>query len=415
MIASLVSRIRTPITLTALPVARLRPSVRGRARGPPGDADARATLTREELETLAAPLLARVQEACVTALSKAGVASRSTVHSVELVGGLSRMPALQAAVADAVGRPVARTLIAEESVARGAALAAAQLSSFMKVRPLSLREGLRRSLTVSWAPRDSDPGGGGGAASGSEIFAVGVELPARKRILLRTTRPVCVRIADSVGGGGRDGDEDVAAAVFEVRPPLPRVIPDGMLGAGDQPQAVAVDVYIDALTQLPSVSAATLRPPTPPPMPRPRPVEAGVNRQVAEGTAGDKAGAEAPAPHPPSLPSPPGLVEVVRVRWMGLSAAALTAYAAEEAEMRSHEAQVARTLSAKNEFEAGVYALRARLDDDLGAHGGGSSMRESLRGALDEAEEWLYSESGEAEAAQVYEEELRKLRALFSD
>ena len=69
----------------------------------PGDADARATLTREELETLAAPLLARVQEACVTALSKAGVASRSTVHSVELVGGLSRMPALQAAVADAVG------------------------------------------------------------------------------------------------------------------------------------------------------------------------------------------------------------------------------------------------------------------------------------------------------------------------
>ena len=42
-------------------------------------------------------------------------------------------------------------------------------------------------------------------------------------------------------------------------------------------------------------------------------------------------------------------------------------------------------------------------------------MRESLRGALDEAEEWLYSESGEAEAAQVYEEELRKLRALFSD
>ena len=70
----------------------------------------------------------------MTALSKAGVASRSTVHSVELVGGLSRMPALQAAVADAVGRPVARTLIAEESVARGAALAAAQLSSFMKVR-----------------------------------------------------------------------------------------------------------------------------------------------------------------------------------------------------------------------------------------------------------------------------------------
>ena len=211
--------------------------MRGRARGPPGDADARATLTREELETLAAPLLARVQEACVTALSKAGVASRSTVHSVELVGGLSRMPALQAAVADAVGRPVARTLIAEESVARGAALAAAQLSSFMKVRPLSLREGLRRSLTVSWAPRDPTPAARG-AASGSEIFAVGVELPARKRILLRTTRLVCVRIADSVGGGGRDGDEDVAAAVFEVRLLPPRVIPDGMLGAGDQPQAV---------------------------------------------------------------------------------------------------------------------------------------------------------------------------------
>ena len=75
--------------------------------------------------------------------------------------------------------------------------------------------------------------------------------------------------------------------------------------------------------------------------------------------------------------------------WGGVRQSAEAAQAAEEAEMRSHEAQVARTLSAKNEFEAGVYALRARLDDNLGAHGGGSSMRESLRGALDEAEEWL--------------------------
>jgi molecular chaperone DnaK (HSP70) len=56
-----------------------------------GEAGLQCSLTRAELEAMAAPLLARVGEACARALAGAGVPP-ADLHAVEMVGGFSRSP-----------------------------------------------------------------------------------------------------------------------------------------------------------------------------------------------------------------------------------------------------------------------------------------------------------------------------------
>ncbi|EOD36465.1 hypothetical protein EMIHUDRAFT_252336 [Emiliania huxleyi CCMP1516] len=61
-----------------------------------------------------APLLGRVREACCAALRGAGLEPRD-VYSVEMLGGLSRMPAVGEAVSTSFQMPTRRSLNAEEA------------------------------------------------------------------------------------------------------------------------------------------------------------------------------------------------------------------------------------------------------------------------------------------------------------
>lgn len=54
------------------------------------------------------------------------------VHQVELVGGCSRIPAVQRILAQYFGREPSRTLNAKEAVSRGCALQCAMLSPSFK-------------------------------------------------------------------------------------------------------------------------------------------------------------------------------------------------------------------------------------------------------------------------------------------
>jgi len=64
--------------------------------------DYAASLKREELEAMVAPLLARAAAPLTRLLARAGLAG-SEVDAVELLGGGSRVPALQAALSAALG------------------------------------------------------------------------------------------------------------------------------------------------------------------------------------------------------------------------------------------------------------------------------------------------------------------------
>jgi molecular chaperone DnaK len=100
-------------------------------------------LTRSKLEALCADLLDRLDGPCVTALKDAGL-SASQIDEVILVGGMTRMPAVQARVKKLFNKEPNKGVNPDEVVAIGAAIQAGVLKGEVKdvllldVTPLSL-------------------------------------------------------------------------------------------------------------------------------------------------------------------------------------------------------------------------------------------------------------------------------------
>ncbi len=100
-------------------------------------------LTRAKLEALCADLLDRLDGPCLTALKDAKIATKD-IDEVVLVGGMTRMPAVQARVKKLFGKEPHKGVNPDEVVAIGAAIQGAVLSGDVKdvllldVTPLSL-------------------------------------------------------------------------------------------------------------------------------------------------------------------------------------------------------------------------------------------------------------------------------------
>jgi molecular chaperone DnaK len=100
-------------------------------------------LTRAKLESLCSDLLDRLDPPCLTALKDAGMKA-SDINEVVLVGGMTRMPAVQERVKRLFGKEGHKGVNPDEVVAIGAAIQAAVLKGEVKdvllldVTPLSL-------------------------------------------------------------------------------------------------------------------------------------------------------------------------------------------------------------------------------------------------------------------------------------
>ncbi|MDY6089729.1 MAG: molecular chaperone DnaK [Bdellovibrionota bacterium] len=100
-------------------------------------------LSRSKLEQLCADLLDRLDGPCQIALKDAGI-STSDIHDVVLVGGMTRMPAVQERVKRIFGKEASKNVNPDEAVAIGAAIQGGVLQGDVKdvllldVTPLSL-------------------------------------------------------------------------------------------------------------------------------------------------------------------------------------------------------------------------------------------------------------------------------------
>lgn len=100
-------------------------------------------LTRAKLESLVADLIKRTIAPCKKALSDAGLKA-ADIDDVILVGGMTRMPAVQKAVSDLFGKEAHKGVNPDEVVAMGAAIQGGVLQGDVKdvllldVTPLSL-------------------------------------------------------------------------------------------------------------------------------------------------------------------------------------------------------------------------------------------------------------------------------------
>jgi molecular chaperone DnaK len=100
-------------------------------------------ITRAKFESLCESLLSRLVGPCKTALKDAGV-SASEIGDIILVGGMTRMPAVQTKVREIFGKDPSKNVNPDEAVAIGAAVQAGVLQGDVKdvllldVTPLSL-------------------------------------------------------------------------------------------------------------------------------------------------------------------------------------------------------------------------------------------------------------------------------------
>ncbi len=101
------------------------------------------TLTRAKFNQLTQELVNRIVEPCKKAISDAGV-SPSEIHEVILVGGSTRIPAVQDKVKEIFGKEASKSVNPDEAVAMGAAIQGGVLAGevsdvlLLDVTPLSL-------------------------------------------------------------------------------------------------------------------------------------------------------------------------------------------------------------------------------------------------------------------------------------
>ena len=117
-------------------------------------------LSRSRLEQLVSDLIDRTEGPCRQAISDAGIASGS-IDDVILVGGMTRMPAVQAKVQQIFGREPSRSVNPDEAVALGAAIQAGVLGGevgdivLLDVTPLTLGIETLGNVTTALIPRNT--------------------------------------------------------------------------------------------------------------------------------------------------------------------------------------------------------------------------------------------------------------------
>jgi molecular chaperone DnaK len=119
-----------------------------------------ATIDRAELEELTADLIERVEGPCRVAMEDAGITPAQIDHVV-LVGGMTRMPAIQRRVEQIFGKAPNKGVNPDEVVAAGAAIQGAVLSGtveqvlLLDVTPLTLGVETQGGVATGIIPRNT--------------------------------------------------------------------------------------------------------------------------------------------------------------------------------------------------------------------------------------------------------------------
>ena len=171
-------------------------------------------LTRAKLESLVGDLINKTAEPCKKALTDAGLKA-SEIDAVVLVGGMTRMPAVQEKVKDIFGKDPMKGVNPDEVVAIGAAIQAGVLQGEVKdvllldVTPLSLGIETMGGVMTKLIERNTTI-----PTSKSEVFSTAADNQPQVEIhVLQGERDMV------------DGNKSLGRFILDGIPPAPRGVP----------------------------------------------------------------------------------------------------------------------------------------------------------------------------------------------
>ncbi|XP_012261434.2 heat shock 70 kDa protein 4 isoform X2 [Athalia rosae] len=377
--------------------------------------DVHGELKRADMESMCAHLFRRVE----TTLKQCFVDSKlklEDIHSVEIAGGSSRVPAIKRLIEEVFGRGTSTTLNQDESVARGCALQCAMLSPAVRVREFSVTDIQPYPLKLTWDAAAGEEGE-------MEVFGQNHPVPFSKMLTFYRSEPFSLTASYSIPPQTYPDTHVRTFLIKNVKP-----TPEG------ESSKVKVKVRIN-LNGILTVASATLvekREPTQQEKEEEEKQQQKENNmetdpQQADPKRGvDKPDQEAQANEPPAPEGDDknedgkGKKKGVSVRTVdlpvesttnGLSQRDLDAAIEKECKMIAEDRQEKERVDVRNALEEYVYELRAKInDEDQLATFVTNKDREALCRTLDETENWLYEEGEECQR-QIYSDRLSRLKS----
>ncbi|XP_027340175.1 heat shock 70 kDa protein 15-like isoform X2 [Abrus precatorius] len=395
--------------------------------------DVRGYIKRDEFEQLSLPILERVKEPLEKALAEAGLTVEN-VHTVEVVGSGSRVPAINKILTEFFKKEPRRTMNASECVARGCALQCAILSPTFKVREFQVHESFPFSISLSWKGSGPDVQESGPDNKQSTlVFPKGNPIPSVKALTIYRpgTFSIDVQYDDVSGlqtpakistytiGPFQSTTSEKAKIKVKVRLNLHGIV---SVESATLLEEEEIEVPVSKETAGEDAKMETDEAPADAAAP-PSTNDDDVNMQDANAKATpDAPGAENGIPETGDKPvqmdtdtkvEPKRKVKKINVPVAELVYGTMASVDVQKAvekefEMALQDRVMEETKDKKNAVEAYVYDMRNKLNDKYHEFVT-DSEREAFTAKLQEVEDWLY-EDGEDETKGVYIAKLEELK-----
>jgi len=319
---------------------------------------------------------------------------KEDIHFVEIIGGSTRIPAIQKRIAAFFEREevLSKTLNMDEAIARGCSLQCAIVSPLFKVRDYQIKDVTAYGIKISWDPVQES------GSTESVLFKPAVPIPSTKAITFYRSSPFEIRAEYSTKELLPPGTSPFIGrfAISDVKPNA-----DGSLSD------VKVKVRINE-SGIFSLASAELFEDIDDPMETEASAEKpAAAAEPAKDESGDvKMGEEAKKKKKLKKDLP------VASTSSRLTPEVLNRMRETEGQMIASDKLIFETQEKKNSLESYIYEMRNKIE---GSHSEfeEESVKEVFRGKLSEIESWLYDE-GDAATKSTFVEKLTELQKIGS-
>ncbi|KAJ2599431.1 adenyl-nucleotide exchange factor sse1 [Coemansia sp. RSA 1722] len=341
------------------------------------DVDANAMYSREEFVELIEPLMQKLEKPIQKAIADANV---EEIHSIELVGGSIRIPAVKQRLTEFFGRELSYTLNQDEAVARGCALQCAIASPVFRVRDFSVNDITAHPIRFKWEAVSE------GDDTNLDVFGHNNAIPSTKMLTFYRKQPFAIEAEYSDPTHLPLGTNPWISR-FDIKNVEP-------MENGDL-STIKVKARLDLSGVLTVTSAYTVE-------------EVEVEEPVPQEEP--KEGEE---PKQPEMRKVKKLMKKAELPVLQASQCldntTLSELSKQEREMHAADELVNATEIAKNALEEYIYETRSKVESEYAPFIEPQEQK-SFLSRLNEAEDWLYDE-GEDTTRDAYVEKVSGLKA----